>query len=169
MPRRVTYVTFAEDFHDEGAVGLYSVMDYAAAAPGLTLADGSDIEAAATATVQRRHGAEMRSLDARRLFNTSIAVLAPTMRTADRVFSGSPYQRASWAPHFNLGTGPDADGPVNALYSDQPHTIVEYAEAAVLGFLKDVKRLRSPAGSPNGHRSPGWRHEDMKANFAQRR
>ena len=140
MPRRGTCVTFAEYFHGECAVGIYSVADYVTA-PGLTLADGFDIEPAATATVQRRHGIERRSLDARRLFNASIAGLTPTMRTIGMVFSGPPCQRASWAPHFNLATEPDADDPMNALYSDQPHTIVEHAEAAVLEFLKDVKRL----------------------------
>ena len=147
-------------------MGIYSVMDYSTA-PGLTLADGFDWEPAATETVQRRHGIPMRNLDARRLFNSGIAGLQPTMRLVDIVFSGSPCQRASWAPHFNMGTEPNADDPMNALYPDQVHTIVQHAEAALIEFLMDVKKLRSPAGSPNEARQPGWRHDGMLANFAQ--
>ena len=103
--------------------------------------------------------------DARRLFNSGIAGLSPEIRSVDIVFSGSPCQRASWAPHFNLGTEPDADDPMNALYPDQVHTIVQHSDAALIEFLKDVTKLRSPEGSPNAARPPGWRHDGMLGNF----
>ena len=88
------------------------------------------------------------------------------MHPVDVLFSGSPCQRGSWAPHYNLGTGPNADDPMNALYPDSAHATVEHVDATLLEFLSDVKKLRSPAGSINEHRPPGWRHDDMIRNFA---
>ena len=52
-PTRGEYVTYAHYFHGEDAVGIYSLMDYQAA-PELTLAEGFDMEHAATATVVRK-------------------------------------------------------------------------------------------------------------------
>ena len=45
--------------------------------------------------------------------------------------------------------------------------IVRGADVAVLEYLADVKKVRSTSStSPNAHRAPGWRHEDMLLNFA---
>ena len=45
--------------------------------------------------------------------------------------------------------------------------IVRGADVAVLEYLADVKKVRSTDPmSPNAHRAPGWRHEDMLLNFA---
>ena len=75
---------------------------------------------------------------------------------------------SSFAPHFGRGTEePDADDPRNAHYAKQVHVIVRGADVAVLEYLVDVKKVRSTSpSSPNAHRAPSWRHEDMLLNFA---
>ena len=123
-----------------------------------------------TLTVARRHGVKLRDADARDLFDGGMARMPMhrrriVMHPVDVIFSGSSCQRASWAPHYNLGTEPNADDPMNALYPDSVHAIVEHSDAALLEFLSDVQTLRSPAGSVNQHRPPGWRHDDMIKNF----
>ena len=107
--------------------------------------DGFDIEPAATETVARRHGLVLREANARDLFDGSMARVPMHrrrifMHPVDVIFSGSPCQRSSWAPHYNLGTEPNADDPMNALYPDSVHTIVEHADAALPEFLSDVKK-----------------------------
>ena len=166
---RGEYVTYAHYFHGEDAVGIYSMLDYQSA-PELTLMDGFDIEPTATETVARRHGLVLREANARQLFDDSMARVPMhrrrvAMHRVDVVFSGSPCKRASWAPHYNLGTEPNADDPMNALYPDTVHAIVEQADAALMEFVSDVKKLRSPVGSINEHRPPGWRHDDVVSNF----
>ena len=163
-PSRGEYVTYAHYFHGEDAIGIYASMDYQSA-PELTLADGFDLEMAATDAVERRYGLRLRSWDAREVFDASMAREPPSMHAVDIVFSGSPCQRCSWAPHYNMGTEPNADDEMNALYPDSVHSIVEQADAGLLEFLKDVLKLRSPPGSVNAHRPPGWRHDDMLDNF----
>ena len=156
---RGEYVTYAHYFHGEDAVGIYSMLDYDSA-PELTLMDGFDVEPVATETVARRHGLVLREANARDLFDDSM-VRVPMhrrrigMHPVGVIFSGSPCQHGSWAPHYNLGTEPNAGDPMNALYPDSAHAIVEHADAALLEFLSDVKKLRSPAGSVNQHRLPG--------------
>ena len=167
---RGEYVTYAHYFHGEDAVGIYSMLDYDSA-PELTLMDGFDVEPAATETVARRHGLVLRGANARELFDASMARVPmhrrrTVMYLVDVILSGSPCQRGSWAPHYNLGTEPNADDPMNVLYPDSAHAIVEHADAALLEFLSDVKKLRSPAGSVNEHKPPGWWHHDMIRNFA---
>ena len=163
-------MTYAHYFHGEDAVGIYSMLDYDSA-PELTLMDRFDIEPTATETVARRHGLVLRGANAREPFDGSMARVPmhrrrTTMHPVDVIFSGSPCQRSSWAPHYNLGTEPNTDDPVNALYPDSVHTIVEHADAALMEFLSNVKKkLRSPAGSVNEHRPPGWRHHDTIRNF----
>ena len=152
------------------AVGIYWMLDYDSA-PGLALMDGFDVEPTATETVARRNGLVLRGANARELFDGSMARVPmnrwrTVMHPVDVIFSGSPCQRGSWAPHYNLGMEPNADDPMNALYPDSAHAIVEHSDAALLEFLSDVKNLRSPAGSINEHRPPGWRHDGMIRNFA---
>ena len=58
--------------------------------------------------------------------------------------------------------------PMNEHYPRQVHPIVRGCDVAVLEYLSDVKKVRSLRhDSPNAHRSPGWRHEDMLINFRQ--
>ena len=147
---RGEYVTYAHYFHGEDAVGIYSMLDYASA-PGLTLMEGFGIEPAATEAVARRHGLVLREANARDLFDGSMARVPMHRRRivrhpVDVVFSGSPCQRASWAPHYKLGTEPNADDPMNALYPDSAHMIVEHADAALLEFLSDVKKTALAGG-----------------------
>ena len=153
-------------FHGEDAAGILSLMNYSEV-PGLTLADGFDIEPALSDLVRRRHSIPVRVWDARRLFNASMAGIPTPLRQVDLVMSGSPCQRVSRAAHFNTSTEPNADDDMNALYPDQVHTIVAHAAAAVAEYLTDVRKLRSPAGSPNAQRPPGWRHAGMLGNFAR--
>ena len=140
---RGEYAAYVHYFHGEDAVGIYSMLDYESA-PELTLMDGFDVEPAATETVARRHGLKLREADARDLFDGSMARVPMhrrriVMHPVDVIFSGSPCQRSSWAPHYNLGTEPNADDdPMNALYPDSVHAIAEHSDAALLEFLSDV-------------------------------
>ena len=147
---RGEYVTYAHYFHGEDAGGIYSMLDYDSA-PELTLMDGFDVEPAATETVARRHGLVLRGANARELFDGSMARVPmhrrrTVMHPVDVIFSGSPCQWGSWAPHYNLGTEPNADDPVNALYPELAYAIVEHADAALLEFLSDVKQTTVAGG-----------------------
>ena len=159
---RGTYVTFTEYWHGEGAVGVMSIADNRKA-PGLTLIDGFDCELAAHNVVSERHGIPTMLCDVSAIYADPYA-----LRRADMICAGSPCVHSSFAPHYGCDTEPDADDPMNEHYPRQVHPIVRGCDVAVLEYLSDVKKVRSLRhDSPNAHRSPGWRHEDMLINFRQ--
>ena len=96
---RGEYVTYAQYFHGEDAVGIYSMLDYDSA-PELTLMDGFDVDPSATETVAMRHGLVLREANARDLFDGSMARVPMyrrrvVMHPVDVIFLGSPCQRSS--------------------------------------------------------------------------
>ena len=84
------------------------------------------------------------------------------------ICAGAPCVHSSFAPHYGCDTEPDADDPMNAHYPRQVQPIVRGCDVAVLEYLSDVRKVRSLRhDSPNAHRPPGWRHDDMIAGFSQ--
>ena len=159
---RGTYITFTEYWHGEGAVGVMSITDNRRA-PGLTLIDGFDCERAAHDVVVDRHGIPMMLCDV-----SAIYADPHSLRRADVVCAGAPCVHSSFAPHYGCDTEPDADDPMNAHYPRQVQPIVRGCDVAVLEYLSDVRKVRSLRhDSPNAHRPPGWRHDDMIAGFSQ--
>ena len=123
---------------------------------------GFDVIQEAHDVVTERHGFPPHLCDA-----TAFYADPGALYVADVVGAGAPCQGSSFAPHFGRSTEPDADDPRNAHYVEQVHVITRGADVAVLEYLSDVKKVRSTSpSSPNAHRAPGWRHEDMLANFA---
>ena len=159
---RGTYITFTEYWHGKGAVGVMSITDNRKA-PGLTLIDGFDCERAAHDVVVDRHGIPMMLCDV-----SAIYADPHSLRRADVVCAGAPCVHSSFAPHYGCDTEPDADDPMNAHYPRQVQPIVRGCDVAVLEYLSDVRKVRSLRhDSPNAHRPPGWRHDDMIAGFSQ--
>ena len=139
-PVRGTYITVNEIFHGQGAVGAMSLA-CAAGSPDLAWAGGVDNWAAASELAEMRHefGPRVIRGDAREVF-----VDPALLDYVDLIVTGSPCQKASWAPWIASGgtcAPPDGDHEMNQLYWQQVAPLKQRGRAVVIEFPTGVLKV----------------------------
>ena len=152
---RGTYITVNEIFHGQGAVGAMSLA-CAAGSPDLAWAGGVDNWAAASELAEMRHAFGPRAVrgDAREVFADPAL-----LDYVDLVVTGSPCQKASWAPWIASGgtcAPPDGDHEMNQLYWQQVAPLKQRGRAMIIEFPTGVLKVTSATNE-----TPGWLHHKM--------